>query len=182
FSLIWLNFEHAVDTLGLDPIYREGKWVVFLLGLKNIVDMGTGVNAQIIGTSTAWRVDFITGMILLALLIPLNIFLVSTIGIIGAAVSSLGAYIVYNTLRIIFLKRKYNLQPFTRQTLWVLLHAAACFLLVYYSLQNWEGWSGLFIRSAVYVLLFAGTAVLLRLSPDIQPVLQTLRKRLRLGK
>jgi O-antigen/teichoic acid export membrane protein len=181
FALIWLNYEYAVASLHLNPIYEQGRWVVFFLAMKNIVDMGTGVNGQIIGTSTYWRFDFFSGVILLILAVPLNIILVKKFGIIGSAWSNLGSYIIYNTIRIVFLKRKFNLQPFTKQTVYVLLHSVVCFLVIYFLFKNFEGWTGIIIRSIAFVVLFTSTAIYLELSPDLPPVVQTIKKRLKLG-
>jgi O-antigen/teichoic acid export membrane protein len=182
FSLIWLNYDNAIKALNLNAIYEQGKWVVFLLAMKNIVDMGTGVNSQIIGTSTSWRFEFFSGIILLILAVPLNIILVKQYGIIGSAWSNFIAFFIYNLVRIIFLKTKYNLQPFTRQTAWVLLHGAGCFLVIYFLFSNWDGWIGMLARSSMFVLLYGATAVLFRLSPDVMPVLATVRKRLRIDR
>lgn len=178
FALIFLNYDNAIVTLRLKPEFAAGKWVVFLLGLKNIIDMGTGVNGQIIGTSVYWRFDFFSGVILLALIIPLNIWLVKEFGIIGAAWSNLASYIIYNIIRIAFLKKKFNLQPFTKETVYVLAHAVVCFLLVYLLFSSLGGWTGLIIRSVVFAAVFITSAVYLRLSPDIEPVLLAVKRRL----
>jgi hypothetical protein len=179
FSIIWLNYDSAVASLKLDPIYEQGKWVVFLLAAKNIIDMGTGVNSQIIGTSTSWRFEFFSGVILLTLAAPLNIILVKQYGIIGSAWSNFTAYLIYNLIRIIFLKRRYNLQPFTMQTAWVLLHGAGCFILIYFLFESWSGWVGILVRTITFVLLYCATAIALRISPDVVPVVEAIRKRLR---
>lgn len=177
FSLIFLNYDNAIVTLHLKPEFAAGKWVVFLLGLKNIIDMGTGVNGQIIGTSVYWRFDFLSGVVLLLLIIPLNIWLVKEIGIMGAAWSNMVSYIVYNTIRIVFLKRKFNLQPFTRQTLISLGHHVVCFLVIFFIFRNLTGWTGIISRSVAYVALFCFSAYYLRLSPDIEPVVRSIRYR-----
>jgi hypothetical protein len=153
---------------------------VFFLALKNIIDMGTGVNGQIIATSTYWRFYFFSGVILLLLAVPLNIYLVKNYGIIGSAWSNVLAYVVYNTIRIIFLKRKFNLQPFTRHTAWVLVHGITCFTITYYLFKNLEGWTGMIVRTLFFVVASGWTAFLLNVSPDIRPVILVLRKKLRL--
>lgn len=181
FSLIWLNYDSGVKALHLNAIYEEGKWVVFFISMKNIIDMGTGVNGQIIGTSTYWRFDFLSGIVLLLLVVPLNIILVKHYGIIGSAWSNFASYVVYNTIRIIFLKRKFNLQPFSKKTLWLLAHALICYLIVYFLFRHMGGWTGILLRSAVFVLLYIPTAIYFKLSPDIEPVLQTVKKRLGIG-
>ena len=178
FSIIWINYDNAVAALGLNAIYEEGKWVVFLLAMKNIIDMGTGVNGQIIGTSTFWRFDFFSGIILLILAVPLNIILVKEYGIVGSAVSNFTAYFIYNTIRIVFLKRKFNLLPFTQKTAWAILHGAACFLIVYLLFQNLTGLVGILVRTLAFIALYATTAVYFQLSPDINPVVETVKKRL----
>ena len=180
FSLIWVNYDNAITALDANPIFNEGKWVVFFLALKNIIDMGTGVNGQIIATSTHWRFDFFSGIILLLLAVPLNIYLVKNYGIIGSAWSNLLAYIIYNAIRVIFLKRKFNLQPFTLNTAWVLAHGIACFTLTYYLFKGLDGWTGMIVRSIFFIVIFVITAFYFKVSPDIQPVLQTVRKKLRL--
>src|SRR5688572_7099791 len=80
FLLIWLNFTDAILTFELKPIYLQGAWVFFLLGLTRIIDMGTGVNAQIIATSTRWRFELTSGVILLLLMLPLTYFLTKEYG------------------------------------------------------------------------------------------------------
>ena len=50
FSLIWLNFEDGIFTFNLQKDYLQAMYVFFFIGLTRIIDMGTGVNAQIIGT------------------------------------------------------------------------------------------------------------------------------------
>ncbi|MDQ3682807.1 MAG: polysaccharide biosynthesis C-terminal domain-containing protein [Bacteroidota bacterium] len=142
--------------------------------------MGCGVNGQIIATSTYWRFDFFSGIILLILIVPLNIILVKNYGIIGSAWSTLLSYVVYNIIRIIFLQRKFNLQPFTINTAWVIAHGVICFTIVYYLFKNLEGWLGMGLRSIFFVLIFTVSAYYLRLSPDIRPVMETIKKKLRL--
>src|SRR2546421_1176027 len=179
FFLIWLNYDRVITSLNLKEIYLAGKWVVFILGIKFIIDMGTGVNQQIIGTSTYWRFEFLCGVILLSLAIPLNIILVKRYGIIGAAYSNLIAFSVYNLIRLYFLWSKFKLMPFTRRTLFVILHASSCYLICYLVFRNMAGWIGIFATSITFILLFAISAIYLNISPDVAPVWETIKRRLR---
>jgi O-antigen/teichoic acid export membrane protein len=178
FLLIWLNYERTIIALNLKEIYLAGKWVVFILGLKFIIDMGTGVNQQIIGTSTFWRFEFWCGVLLLALSIPLNIILVKKIGIVGAAYSNLIAFSVYNAIRLYFLWAKFKLFPFSKRTLFVILHAVICYFVCYLLFRNIPGWPGIIVTSIGFTALFGITAFYFRLSPDILPVWTTIKKRL----
>lgn len=177
FCLVWLNYEDAVHTLRLNPIYEEGKWVVFLLGMKNIVDMGTGVNGQIIATSNYWRFDFMSGIALVLLAVPLNIILVREYGILGSAWSNLGAYVIYNSIRLTFLWKKFRMQPFTQKTIVALIHAVICFGICYYIFRDMHHWQSIVLRSFVFIALYLPSAWYLKLSPDIKPVLEMVRKK-----
>src|SRR6185369_2382388 len=88
FLLIWINFVDGVLTFHLKPGYLAAQNVFLFIGLMRIVDLGTGVNAQVISVSTFWRFDFFTGVILLLMALPLNYILTKEIGIIGPAISN----------------------------------------------------------------------------------------------
>jgi O-antigen/teichoic acid export membrane protein len=178
FLLVWLNYDDTIDVFGLNPLLKAGKTVVLLWSIKYVIDMGTGVNGQIIGTSVYWRFEFLSGVLLLALAIPLNVLLVKEIGINGAAWSSLIAFTMYNIVRLMFLWRKFKMQPFSTSTLYVVLHAAACYVICYFLFRDMHDFWGLVLRSSVFVVLFATTAYYLKISPDIEPVIKGVRKKI----
>jgi hypothetical protein len=145
--------------------------------------MGTGVNAQIIATSSLWRFEFFTGMILIILTLPLNYILTKYyLGIIGPAVANLFSFTVYNAIRYWFLKKKFNLQPFNAKTVYTLLLGFASFYFCYFLFDQYHGLLWIMIRSIVFITLYISLTLFLKLSPDIIPVWHTLLKRLRLKK
>jgi O-antigen/teichoic acid export membrane protein len=139
--------------------------------------MGTGVNSQIIGTSTFWRFEFVSGIVLLSLAVPLNYFLVKEYGIIGAGYSTLISLSVYNFIRIVFLKRKFNMQPFSMKTVYAILLAFASYAACYYALNSLHGFFAIVLRTAVFAALYGGSIIYFDLSPDVLPVLGNLKKR-----
>lgn len=181
FCLIWLNFEDGIQTFHIQGDFLAAKWVFLFIGFTRIIDMGTGLNSQIIATSTYWRFEFTSGLILLAMALPLNWQLTRYLGVIGPAVSNLIAFTIYNAIRYVFLYRKFYMQPFTIKTAYTLLLTAVCFLVCYYLFDQHRGLPWIILRSGVYVVLFATGMQVLQLSPDVNPILQTMKKRLRLG-
>jgi O-antigen/teichoic acid export membrane protein len=177
FLMIWLSYEDAVNVFHLKPEYLQSKWVFFFIGLAKIVDLGTGVNSQIIGTSIHWRFEFISGMILLSLAIPLNYFLVKEFGIIGAAYAHLISFSVYNAIRIIFLKRKFNMQPFSNKTAFAIILAFISYTVSYYLFINMHNFTGIVLKSAVFLILYGGSVIAFNLSPDVLPVWETIQKK-----
>jgi len=181
YVLIVINFMDAVTTFHLQQDYLNGFYVFLLLGAVKIVDMGTGVNSQIIGTSTYWRFELFSGIILLSLIIPLNYFLTKRYDIIGPGVANLISISIYNLIRIIFLWKKFKLFPFTKQTVYTILLAGVCFLICYYSFSSLHGFAGLFARSIAFCLLYGAGVLWLKLTPDILPVWKTIKKKMGLS-
>ncbi|MEO9021559.1 MAG: lipopolysaccharide biosynthesis protein [Ginsengibacter sp.] len=177
FLVVWLNYTDAVNTFRLKPAYLDSRWLFFFLGLASVVDLGTGVNSQIIGTSTFWRFEFISGMILLSLKVPLAYFLVKHFGIVGAGYSTLISFTVYNIIRIIFLKRKFNMHPFSMKTLYAILLALVSYFICYYLFISMQGFLAIILKTAVFAALYGGAVVYFDLSPDVLPVLGNLRNR-----
>ncbi len=178
FLLIWMNFSDAVSTFNLDPKYQTAIWVFFILGITRIIDMGTGVNSQMLITSNHWRFELLSGVVLLALMLPLTYFLAREIGILGPAIATLISVTIYNTIRIVFLWKQHRLIPFSSKTIYTLLLAAACYSVCYFSLSSLHGIGGMFLRSLVFILLYATGTAYLKLSPDIDPVINAIKKRL----
>jgi O-antigen/teichoic acid export membrane protein len=178
FSLIWLNFDDGITTFHLQEGYRAAKWAFLCIGIARIIDMGTGLNSQIIGTSTYWRFEFISGVILLALTLPLNWQLTRFYGIIGTAFSSLIPLIIYNLIRYIFLLRKFKMQPFTVKSLYTILLAVVVYFLTYKLFNDKTGFEWIALRSASFIIIYAAGMFLLKLTPDALPVLLTIKKKL----
>ena len=178
FALIWLNFTDGILSFNLNRDYLFAKNVFLFVGLMRIVDMGTGLNAQIISTSIYWKFEFITGLILLAITLPFNYILTRQIGLTGPAIANLVAFSIYNLIRYLFLWRKLHMQPFTLKSLYAILLAGGCYFICYWLFNDVRGIGWMIIRSTVFLILYIPGVIYFNLSPDIRPVLNTVRKRL----
>lgn len=178
FVLIAINYKELIYTFSLKEEYLLGFTAFLFLGLTRIVDMGTGVNSQIIGTSNYWRFELLSGVVLLIIMLPLTIMFTRRYDILGPAIANFISVTVYNLIRIIFLWKKFRLFPFTMQSVYVLLLAGAGCVLCYYTFLSVHGFWGHVARSLAFLILYGGAVIYFRLSADIQPVLQTIRKRL----
>lgn len=182
FVLIYLNFTDGVLTIIHKNDYLLARPIFFYIGLMRIVDMGTGVNTQIIGTSIFWRFDFFTGIILAVLTLPANYFLTKALGPIGPAIADLVTFSIYNGIRFLFLYRKFGMQPFNSKTVYTLLLALGGYFICYFLFDAYHGYGWLVLRSVVFIGIFATGVLTLRLSEDILPVWRTIKKRLGIAK
>ena len=74
------------------------------------------------------------------------------------------------------------MQPFTWKSLCALLLALGGYFVCYYLFNAYHGFGWLVLRSIVFIGLYSGGVLALRLSDDILPVWQSIRKRLGLAK
>jgi O-antigen/teichoic acid export membrane protein len=111
-------------------------------------------------------------------MLPLTYILAKSYGIIGPAIGSLVSITIYNIIRIIFLWKKFKLFPLTIHSLQTIVLAAACYGICYFAFSNMHGLAGILVRSIVFIFLYSAGSVYMKLSPDIYPVLQTIKKRL----
>lgn len=178
FILIALNYREGVVTFNLKEIYLDGYYVFILIGLMRIIDMGTGVNAQMISTSNYWKFEMISGIILLVLMLPLTYILTKRYDILGPGIANLISISIYNIIRIAFLWKKFGLFPFTMKSFYTVLLAGVSYAICFFVFRDVAGITGIMLRSIACFALFAAGTIYLKLSPDIQPVLHSVYKRL----
>jgi O-antigen/teichoic acid export membrane protein len=180
FGLILLNFTPAIKYFNLNESYLDGKTVFIILGAVTIIELGTGVNNLIIGTSSFFRFELWTSILLTALIIPLSYFLTIEYGLIGPAIANLVSFTLYNAIRYFFLLNKFNMQPFSSKTIEVILIATLSFMAMHFLFADKEGLLFLILRSALYSIIFIVVVYVRNISPDVKPVFETLKKRLKL--
>lgn len=175
FVLIWSSIDNLYSIL--PPKYSEGKYVLLILCISKIIDLGTGLNNIVILTSNKWRFDFITGVILIFCVLFLNYFLVKAYGIMGSAFSNLISFTIYNAIRYFFLWIKFGFQPFTIYTFLIILLSIGIYfiqLLIPYC-YNW------FVDSAVrcifIICIYFFILYRFKFSEDIQHILKKNIKR-----
>lgn len=179
FFLIWLNIDDMFRVLNINSDYEAGKMVILILGISKIIDAGTGVNSQIIGTSNFWRFEVLTGILLLSISIPLNYVLVKQYGINGSAISNLIAFSIYNAVRLFFIWNKFKMQPFTVKTILALVSAVIVYLICFYVFRGLPGWPGIIVRSLVFSIAFALPVYFFKITPDIVQLLKITMGRLK---
>jgi O-antigen/teichoic acid export membrane protein len=172
FGLIWLNIHNLVSFLNhlaskTNGYYEVISPLVFVMGLSKVLDLSTGVNGQIIGTSNYWRFDFYTNVFYTVLSIPLNFVLIKYFGLMGLAYSNLIALTLYNSARYIFLYKKFGMQPYQLKHLGVLLLSLVIYVAIHFLPQAPNLYLDIFIRSSVFISIYAPIVYYSRVAPDL---------------
>ena len=172
FLFIWLNIDDIYKLM--PPEYAVGKYVVLYLGIAKVIDMGTGTNQQLLSTSRLWHFELISSTLLVAMSIPLNYFLIRKYGITGSGYALLTSMFIFNTIRYLFIWKRFGLQPFSLNTLKALVTGVVSYFLCHYLLPDLGNlYINIFISGVCFTLLFVSGILWLRVSDDINSTLFT---------
>jgi O-antigen/teichoic acid export membrane protein len=168
FLLVWSN-RYSIENF-LDPIYAQGIWVIFFIGLAHLTEVASSINYQIIAVTPYYRFNLFMGVLSITLLILTNFLFIQIYGLVGVAIGSLISLVLVNLLRHVFLWKRYQLNPFSLKTLKIAALWLVFFLLFEY-LPNMENlYLNAVVRSAILALTFLPLAYLWQCSQDFNDI------------
>ena len=177
FGLIWLNLDDIFRLY--KPEYRAGKYVVLLVGLANLTDLGTGLNQDILINSKIWRLNFVLNVSLIILFLVVTYLMVLHFGMMGSAYSFIISISLYNLMRFLLIWWKFNMQPFSVKTIFVLLAALVAYFVAADLLpQTTSVFLNMALRSLIFLAIFGGIVIWGKLSDDVTELLAIVKSRL----
>ena len=174
-GVVMLNIPAFIHVLG--PTYAGMSILMIILGVSKLIDLGTGMNGHILQLSRHWKIDLFTNMFFVVISIVLNYWLTRSYGILGTAVGSLIAIILFNFIRFYYIKRIYGLQPFSWRNGVTLLVAGALTFALYSIAFHDFIWVNLAIKSTLFILAFSFIVIRFNISPDITELYNMARSR-----
>ncbi|MBT8376478.1 MAG: oligosaccharide flippase family protein [Bacteroidia bacterium] len=174
FLLIGLNLHELYRII--PPEFRGGLSIVFLIGLAKLYDDLMGNNNAILFNSKYYRVVLILGVLLAVLAIVLNMLLIPEYQIYGAAYATFLAVFLYNSAKLIYVKYKLDLQPFTMHTVKTAILIAVMFVLFYYWDFPFHPIINITLKSLIIVGLYVYVVYRSNLSDDISSIIKKLLK------
>ncbi len=180
FLMIWLNVEAIFGIIPNGSQYAAGRYVVLLIAATRLVDMITGVNSEILIQSKYYYFNLIALFILALMNIGLNLVFIPYLGITGAALATLLAFIVFNFAKGLFLWIKFSMQPFSLGIFQLLFVGILIVGLDrFFPSLEWL-WLSIFIKSILISFLLGAVVLGLKVSPEIdglyKKALQFLKK------
>jgi O-antigen/teichoic acid export membrane protein len=170
FLLILLNINQLYETI--PETFRGGLVVVFLISMAKLYDNLMGCNNVILFNSDYYRMVLVFGVILTVLVVVLNMIFIPMFGINGSALATFIAISVYNTIKIYFVKQKYQMSPFTRETAKVSVLIFLVFVLFYFWEFPFHPLINIAIKSVMIVGLYVFVIFKLAISEDISGMIK----------
>ncbi|MEM7486639.1 MAG: polysaccharide biosynthesis C-terminal domain-containing protein [Bacteroidota bacterium] len=176
FVLIILNLNDLY--LLLPEAYRNGFYIVCLIGLARVFDSVLGNNNSILYNSKYYRTVLIFGVCLALLTIVLNYFLIPVLGLEGAALASFISIFIFDLVKLVFVKVKFGFLPFTRATFKIFVTLVFLAILFYAVQFPFHPIVNISIKSILIVVTYLGILFRFQISEDVSGILSKwLRRR-----
>ena len=169
FLLIIMNVEQLYTLLPEE--YRGGFVVVLILGLIKVYDSLLGNINAILYNSRYYRAILIMGVVLAIITILFNLWLIPKYGIDGAAIASFLAFFLYNTVKLAFVRLKFDILPFTSETFKVLLLLGVTSCLFYFLYFSFHPVMNILLKSTLMILFYVLMLYRFHISKDIYGVI-----------
>ena len=176
--LIFVNIKEMYQLIPQE--YSGGILVVFLIGLCKFYDVLLGNNNSIIVNTKHYRTVLLFGVFTVVLMIVLNMIFIPLYGIEGSAFATLITVIIYNTIKLLYVVKKMDLYPFTNKTLESLGILAICFVLFYFWDFPFHTIINIGLKSILVGALYVYLNYKLKISEDINTVIQANLKKVKL--
>ena len=166
FLLINLNIDDFYEMLNQDG-YSIGIPIVIIVSLGKLYSMSIGCINNIISNSKYYYYTFWFSLFSSVLAVALNIYLITEFGIIGAAFATLIVLVIMNTLKIYLVKAKFNIHPYSKDTIKIIVLSALTFF-VFSNLQlGFQPLINIIVKSSLILVLYTLSAYIFKLSDDV---------------
>lgn len=182
-SLLLLGVAANLDSIFFlmprGDLYQAGKWVVLIVGAGKLVDMLFGPSSELIVYSKDYAFNIVLIVLLAGMVVGLNNLLIPTYGIEGAAAGAALTLIIFNAVKFVFIWIRTGLQPFTLKFPQVAVVGAVTWFIQSLIPELHPVLLDMVLRSAAMAALFTTGILALRISPDANNLLQSVRQRMR---
>ena len=175
FLCVWINIDDIFSLLPLK--FQGGKWVVFYIGLSQLFNIASGVNGAIIVNSKYYKYDLYTNILLVGITIALNLILIPKYGIDGAAMATAISVLIFNLIRLVLIKVKMNMHPFSLNSLKTIIVLFVIYYLHQYLPKSTIVLIDIFWKSSITIMIYIPLVLWLNLSEDMTAIISDLKGR-----
>lgn len=170
FLLIILNINQLYELIPKE--FSGGLLVVFLVSIAKLYDNLMGCNNVVLFNSDYYRVVLLFGVILTILTVFLNMLFIPRFGINGSAFATFLAISIYNTIKIYFVKKKFNMMPFNAETGKVCVLLVVSIAIFYFWEFPYHPIINIALKSFLVTILYILAIFKMNVSDDISLVIR----------
>lgn len=174
FLLIITNVRQLYELIPDE--YQISFSIVVLISSVKLYDNLLGNNNAILFNSDYYRLVLAIGVLLAISAYVFNLLFIPEFGLFGAAMATFLAFAAYNTSKIFIVGKKFRIYPFTIRTVYGLLIILIFSLAFYFWDFNFHPVINIVLKSAILGLLYLPVIFYLRLSGDINLIIENFLK------
>jgi O-antigen/teichoic acid export membrane protein len=165
-----INIQDLLKIIPKD--YSLGINVVFLLSLSTMFNMATGVNNSVIYNSEYYRYGVGFVYFLIVLTVITNLLLIPLFGLEGAALATMISGFLYNTLKFLFIRKKFGMNPFNNRYIWLILIILAVLIIGFTIPSVNNGLLDILIRSFIVSILYVALVYYMKVAPELYALIR----------
>ena len=171
FLCILLNID---DILSILPEkFSHGKIVVLFIGAGQLVNLAAGLHGLILIHSSYYKSIVYFNVFLFFITFITNLIFIPMYGINGAALATFISLLLFNAVRMIYVYKKMNFQPFSKKTAITFLMIVVIYFGLNFIPLTSMALVNIVIRSLIACLSVAFTIQYFKLSEDISILLNS---------
>jgi O-antigen/teichoic acid export membrane protein len=167
---IWGN-RYSVSNY-LSGGFSDAIYVIFFIGLAQLIDVITSINYHIILVSKHYKFNLIISGLNVILLIITNYIFINHYGIVGAAIGTLVSIVIINIIRFLFLKINYGLSPFSSSTIKTFIIGSLLFLTLEFIPNLDNIYLNLLVKGTLTTILYIPIIYFFKCSLDINSIIK----------
>jgi len=166
FLLINLNIADLYELIN-KPQFTKGIWIVLIISLAKLMELALGTGNAILVNSKYYKIFFYLSLAMAISVILLNKWLINLIGINGAALATLIVVVFYSVFKIVYIKFKLKMQPFSFQTVKIVLVIGLIFIAFYFWNFNFHPLLNIVLKCIIICVLYLVIIKKIKISEDI---------------
>jgi O-antigen/teichoic acid export membrane protein len=176
FLLINLNINDMYQLIN-KPQFTKGIWVVLIISISKLMELALGTGNAILVNSKYYKIFFYLSIAMAISVILFNKWLISLMGIDGAALATLIVVFMYSLIKMAYIKMKLSMQPFSTNTIKVF----GVMILLYIGFYFWNfslhPLLNILLKSSVVLLFYAFLISRFNISADLNLLMGKYLKR-----
>lgn len=167
FLAFWIILNDLFLIMPKGGSYRDAKMVVLFLGIAKLIDVGAGLNSQILAMSDQFRKVLYFILTSATVNVVLNIVLIPKYGVEGSAMATIASLLVFNLLKFCFIYWKFKIQPFTWKSLVTIVLGISLLFLVQWIPKTGSPIINILMYGSIFTLSYFALGYKFHLAQDL---------------
>ena len=153
-GLIFLLINSSISPfydLMSEKAYANGIWVVLMISVSKLILMSFGCGPAILATSKFYKITLPFSILMAVSVYYLNDIFIDIYGINGAALSTLIVVLFFTGLKIVFIKHKLKISPYSINSLKVV----SIIIVMFFAFQNFKITDNSILSIIIYSILIS---------------------------